>query len=440
MQDQRQVAETIFTYALTAVEPAQLIKRAIRINGHTLHCVDDIVDLQDFNNIYVIGAGKASVPMAAAMEEIIDSKISRGAITTKYGHATPLHYIVTTEAGHPVPDENGLKGTDAIKSILESATEDDLAILLLSGGGSALLADIPWGCTLSDIQQCNELLLQSGADIVEINTVRKHLSNVKGGQLARVAYPAKVITLILSDVSGDPLDVIASGPTVPDPTTFADAWKVLELYNLLNKVPDSVLVYLTEGKTGTYPETPKPGDRIFERVSNYIIGSNRLALAFARKKAEELGYFVDVYSEQLKGEAREVAKTIINYAKDVYADISKPKPYCILAGGETTVTIHGSGLGGRNQELALAAAIEIEHHTGITLLSAGTDGTDGPTDATGAVVDSATVFHATELGIDGNVYLKNNNSYHFFQQVGGHLITGPTQTNVMDLIIVLIHD
>ncbi|MDJ1500993.1 glycerate kinase [Xanthocytophaga agilis] len=439
MQDQRQVAETIFKYALKAVEPAQLIKRAIRIDRHRLHCLDDIVELQDFNNIYVIGAGKASAPMAAAMEEIIAAKISRGAITTKYGHATPLQYIVTTEAGHPVPDANGLKGTETIKSILESATENDLVIILLSGGGSALLADIPLGCTLSDIQQCNELLLQSGADIVEINTVRKHLSTVKGGQLTRIAYPAKMITLILSDVLGDPLDTIASGPTVPDPTTFADAWEVLEKYKLLNKVPDSVLIYLTEGKAGTYQETPKAGDRIFERVSNYIIGSNHLALAFAREKAEELGYTVEIYSEQLKGEAKEVAKTIVSYAKEAYKDKSKPKPYCILAGGETTVTILGNGLGGRNQELALAAAIELEHQAGITLLSAGTDGTDGPTDATGAVVDSTTLFQAIELGIDGNVYLKNNNSYHFFRQVGGHLITGPTQTNVMDLIIVLIH-
>ncbi|MDJ1492780.1 glycerate kinase [Cytophagaceae bacterium DM2B3-1] len=439
MQDQRQVARTIFAHALTAVEPAQLIKRVIGIDGYTLHCVNEIVDLQAFNNIYVIGAGKASVPMAAAMEEIIDAKISKGAITTKYGHATPLQCIVTTEAGHPVPDENGLKGTETIKSILESATENDLVIMLLSGGGSALLADIPLGCTLSDIQQCNELLLQSGADIVEINTVRKHLSNVKGGQLARIAYPAKVVTLILSDVLGDPLNVIASGPTVPDPTTFADAWKVLEKYNLLNKIPDSVLAYLTEGKTGTHQETPKPGDRIFERVSNYIIGSNRLALAFAREKAEELGYIVEIYSNQLQGEAREVAKMIISQAKEVYKDITKPKPYCILAGGETTVTIRGNGLGGRNQELALAAAIELEHQAGITLLSAGTDGTDGPTDATGALADSATLFEAIELGIDGNVYLKNNDSYHFFQQVGGHLITGPTQTNVMDLIVVLIH-
>ncbi len=357
---------------------------------------------------------------------------------TKYGHGRHLKNLSVIEAAHPVPDENGLKGTQYILDILSQTTDTDLILVLLSGGGSALLTDVPPGCTLADMQSCFEMLLQSGAAIEEMNIVRKHLSLVKGGQLARAAAPARVFTLVLSDVIGNKLDVIASGPTVADPTTFADAWDTILKYNLSEKIPASVVQYLQNGKSGLIADTPKPNDAVFQRVSTVVVGSNRLALESARKKATELGYTTEILTDRLTGEARDVAAYLIEQAKKIAADTQKTKPYCVLAGGETTVTIAGTGLGGRNQELALAAAIELKNFPGITLLAAGTDGTDGPTDAAGAVVDAQTFFQSRVLGIDATYYLTNNDSYHFFDYAGGHLLTGATQTNVMDMVVILI--
>ena len=309
---------------------------------------------------------------------------------------------------------------------------------LISGGGSALLVSPSEGISLAEKQELTGLLLRSGADIHELNTVRKHISRVKGGRLAEIAYPAHIISLIISDVIGDSLDVIASGPTSPDHSTYADALGVLEKYGLINECPESILAYLSKGAKGSFPETPKEGDVIFERVENTIIGNNRMAIECAKKKAEEMGFHAEIRSTALSGEARNVGKRLAREAMEIRKARTTGRPVCLISGGETTVTVHGNGRGGRNMELALAFAIEIEGIDGIALLSSGTDGTDGPTDAAGAIVDGQTTQKARNLGLDPGTYLRHNDSYTFFGRIGELFITGPTETNVMDMQMVLI--
>ncbi len=437
MENLREIARSIFLHALHAVAPDVLVQNSMKREGKTLHIADQTIDLTTVNRLYVLAIGKAAAPMAQAAETILGKSIT-GIALTKYGHGLPLQHVQLIEAAHPVPDYNGIEGTRRMLEILSQPRANDLVLVLLSGGGSALLADVPAGCTLADVQQCFDALLGSGATIEEMNTVRKHLSAVKGGQLAQATFPARVVTLILSDVIGDKPEVIASGPTVADPTTFADAWDTILKYNLAEKIPKPIADHLQKGVSGRIPDTPKPSDPIFQRVSNHIIGSNRLALELAKTKAEALGFATEILTDSLQGEAQDAAHWLVEQAKQTARDPQKNKPCCLLAGGETTVTLHGPGKGGRNQELALAAAIALAREPGITLLAAGTDGTDGPTDAAGAIVDVHTLERANQQGIDAAHYLDTNNSYHFFEQAGGHLITGATQTNVMDMVVVLI--
>ncbi|QHT68308.1 glycerate kinase [Rhodocytophaga rosea] len=435
----RKAAEEIFRYALESVEPEKLVYKAVSRKGNRLYIQHQEIDLTQLNRIIVIGAGKATAPMAQAIEEIMGDIIDSGLIIVKHGHSVPLIKIQTIEAGHPVPDENGISGTQQLLQLVKETKPNDLIIILISGGGSALLIDLPQHCILEELQTCFDLLLKSGASITEINTVRKHLSHVKGGGLARQIFPARLFTLILSDVIGDPLDVIASGPTVPDPTTFADAWSIVQKYGLEDKIPYSIHYHLQQGIAGNLPETPKSGDAIFSRVNNYIIGSNSIALEAARQKATEMGFHAVITGLNIEGEAAIAAKELVSTARKAGIDTTIPKPACLLSGGETTVRVQGTGVGGRNQELALAAALELEANEPIVILSAGTDGTDGPTDAAGAVVDSNTMIKAATKGLDEKDFLANNDSYHFFRQAGGHIITGPTRTNVMDIMMALIY-
>ncbi len=432
-------AEALFRTAVAAVQPAPLIRKNVRRDGNQLVLAGSTFDLSAVERIYVVGAGKATAPMAAALEEILGEAIADGIILVKYGHTAPLRRIRTVEAAHPVPDENGLAGTRQLVTLVEKAGEQDLVICLLSGGGSALLIDAPPGCSLREVQPFFGQLLASGADITEMNTVRKHLSVVKGGGLARAAFPARVASLILSDVIGDPLDVIASGPTVADPTTFADALRIVEKYGLTEKAPAALLEHLQKGRRGEIPETPKTADAALARTTNSLIGSNRIALEAAGAEARRQGFHPRIVTDRIAGEAREVAEEVVREARRVAGDPAIPKPACLLWGGETTVTLGGGGgLGGRNQELALAAALLLENEPRITLLSAGTDGTDGPTDAAGAVVNGATAPAARAKGIVPEDYLAAHDAYPFFRQAGGHLVTGPTLTNVMDIIVVLL--
>jgi glycerate 2-kinase len=431
--DPKRLATDIFYAALRSVDPYELVKSEagrIRTAFQTDGC----------KKLLVIGFGKGACPMAKAAEDGLTGFIDKGVVITKYGHCEGYSPEVVSiiEAGHPVPDENGVRGAEEIMGLLGDADERTMIVCLISGGGSALLVSPARGITIAEKKLITGQLLKSGAEIQELNAVRKHISRVKGGRLARLAYPAKMVSLILSDVIGDSLDVIASGPTSADPTTFSDALGVIEKYDLIAEAPGSILRVLRDGEKGLVPETPKEGDKVFERVENIVIGSNKKALAAAKEKAEELGLPVKIISEAVRGEAGEVGKWLAEKAFAEKKDGSRRNPLCMISGGETTVTVRGGGLGGRNMELALAFAMEIRRVGGITLLSAGTDGTDGPTDAAGAFADGDTIPIAEKAGLDPAEFLQNNDSYRFFTKAGGLFKTGPTGTNVMDIQIAVI--
>ncbi len=444
LDEMRRMAKAIFSKALSAVDPARILKERIRVEEDRLSIKmeggpEKVFDLKRFDRIFLAGTGKASNSMAGAIEEILGDHLTKGLITTKYGHLLPLKQTQIIEAGHPIPDRSGYEGARKIQRLLKESGPDDLVIFLLSGGGSALLPFPTDGIDLKEKQEATQLLLDSGADIKEINTVRKHISRMKGGWVAKWAYPSTVIAFILSDVVGDQLDAIGSGPTVPDPSTFEEALEILKKYDLLNEVTPSIRKYLRSGKEGKAEETPKPGEAVFEKVSNILIGSNILALREAKREAESLGFHALILSSSIEGETREASRFHTAVAKEVISSGNPvPRPACILSGGETTVTIKGKGRGGRNQEFALAGALEISGIEKIVLLSGGTDGTDGPTDASGALADHTTVQRAKTMGLNPAAHLENNDAYPFFQKLGDLLITGPTHTNVMDVRIILV--
>ena len=434
----------IFNAAVAAVDPYHAMNRAITIEHNCLHAAGAAYELDIFDRILVVGAGKATARMALAIEGALGDRITEGLIVVKEGHTAPLKIIKQVEASHPVPNEAGVEGTKRIVELVRAADEKTLVICLLSGGASALLVAPMNGLTLNDKQEVTALLLQAGASIGELNAVRKHLSAVKGGRFAKAACPAQVVTMVLSDVIGDRLDVIASGPTARDSTTFADAIAVIEKYGLKEKIPIRVLSFLERGMEGQEPETVKSGDSCLHKTRNVIIGGITQALSAATEKARQLGFAPEVITGELQGEARDAARFLAAAAFRAHDALRPGELRCLLSGGETTVTVKGNGKGGRNQELALAFALEIEGLEGVSLLSAGTDGTDGPTDAAGAIVEGGTASRARALGIDPVQYLDYNDSYMFFQRFDelsgnkSHVITGPTGTNVMDLQIMML--
>ncbi len=408
---------------MDAADPYSAVLSHLKFDGRTLHAGRRRYRLADFERIQVIGAGKASAAMARAVEHLLGRRIAGGIVNVPDGTKTQLRRITLHPAGHPIPDERGVQGARRILETAETAGPKDLLICVISGGASALLP-APRG-SLQAKRALTEQLLRSGAGIHEINTVRKHLSVIKGGQLATAAFPAHVLTLILSDVIGDDLDVIGSGPTVPDRSTIQDAEAVLRKYG----VPASDAVMR---------ETPKPGDPRFTKARNLIVGSNRLAIGAAARKARELGYRALVLSTSIDGETRDIARMHAAIVKEIAA-AGRPvrPPACVLSGGETTVTVRGKGLGGRNQEFVLAAAIALEGRSA-TIFSAGTDGLDGPTDAAGAMADERTLAEARRLHLDPREFLDNNDSYRFFEKLGALVKTGPTGTNVMDVRLLLV--
>ncbi len=437
--ERKQSADQIVKAALQAVDPYLLIKKQITRKGEMLHFPGQFtIDLSDYDRLFICGAGKGTAPMTRAMEELLDEYVTGGDIIVKYEHIDKLHKIQLHEAAHPVPDINTIKATKQLLKNLENLTEKDCVFVLLTGGGSALMENLPDEIQLVDLQGLSTALLACGASIHEINCIRKHISLVKGGQLARYIYPARCITLALSDVIGDDLSVIASGPTSPDPSTFKEAVNILKKYDIENKVPPVILDHLQKGVRGELPETPKADDEIFRAVSNIVIGNNRLALIRAEEKARSLGYHSIILTSLLEGEAKQIARVIASIIKEIqWADKPLHKPACVLLGGEPTVHITGQGKGGRNQELALAVALcHIEEP--YIFVSCGSDGTDGPTDAAGAIVDHTTLKRAQQTGIDAQRFLTNNDSYHLFSKLGDLIKTGPTGTNVMDIIFALI--
>ena len=435
----RKDAVSIFEAGVKAADPVTAVLNHLTRKGDILDVAGKKYDLSEFRNVYVIGMGKAAASMALAVEDVLGDSLTSGIVNVKYGHTAPLGKVEINEAGHPLPDDAGLRGAREIIDLLRGTGEDDLVMCLISGGGSALLPVPAEGLSLADKHELTKALLECGATIHEINALRKHVSAVKGGRLARIAYPSTLVSLILSDVIGDDLDTIASGPTVPDSVTFAGCGAVIDKYGLRGKIPASVESYIDKGINGEAGETPKPGDPAFLKTQNVIVGSNMLSAIAAKKKAAGLGYECLLLSTYIHGETEEVAKVHGAVAREI-AHSGNPlrPPACIVSGGETTVTINGPGLGGRNQEFVLAAAIEIDGLDNVVILSGGTDGTDGPTDAAGAIADGGTVRRAAGLGLDPGASLSQNDSYNFFAPLGDLLMTGPTNTNVMDLRLVLV--
>ncbi|HOV37458.1 MAG TPA: glycerate kinase [Spirochaetales bacterium] len=447
--------QEIFQAALDRVNPYQMLKERVLLKGDTLLVRSDTEefswDLNRYKKVLVLGAGKATAKMALALEELLGSRITEGVIAVKPGHTESLKRIRMILAGHPVPDAGSVEAGKTLARLAQEADTETLVINLISGGGSALLCyPYAWkdgegehALSLEDKQGTTRALLACGATIQEINCIRKHLSGIKGGRLAELLYPADSLNLILSDVVGDRLDSIASGLTAPDGTTYQEAVSLVEKYGIQDKLPKAAWKVLRLGAEGKLPETPKKGDRVFSKVRNILIGSNYGALLAAERKARELGYHTVVLSSEITGEAREIARVYMGIGRDVKRrDLLVGKPACIIGGGETTVTLKGDGKGGRNQEMALSFLGEIESNpddsAGIWFLAASTDGNDGPTDAAGAFADPEVLAVGKQAGLSVQDYLRRNDSYHYFDRIGFLLKTGPTNTNVCDVQLVII--
>ena len=436
----RRAIVSVLEAALAAVDPRQAILALLHCENDTLTVGQQRYDLSRFQRIFVVGAGKAGAPMAQAVETVLGERISAGLVVVKTDHSAPTTRVEIVEATHPVPDAAGVAAGQRILALAETAGADDLVIALLSGGGSALLVSPAEGLTLADKQQMTGALLACGATIQEMNCLRKHCSALKGGQLARAVAPATLITLVLSDVVGSPLDVIASGPTVPDKTTWADAWAVVEKYQLTDKLPATIVARLRAGLAGEIADTPKPGDPVFKTAQTQIVADNLVAAQAACAQAQMVGFNPLLLTTYLEGEAGEVAKVVVALAKQAQAS-GQPValPACLVLGGETTVTLGANpGQGGRNQELALSAALALQGATGITIVSLATDGSDGPTDSAGGVADGDTVARGRALGLSAAEHLRRHDAYAFLQATNDLLITGPTQTNVNDLVFAFV--
>ncbi|MBF0344876.1 MAG: glycerate kinase [Nitrospirae bacterium] len=429
-----ELLRSLYDAALEAVSPYETV----------LEHMDYVQQLYvegDYRRLVAAAFGKSAYAMIRGVEETLSDLLYDGVAITKYGHTSPapLKHVRVFEAGHPTPDENGLMATRHLLNLAHALDERTMLLCLISGGGSSLFVCPRPNISLKDKQMVTDLLLKAGANINELNAVRKHLSLVKGGQFARMCHPAKVVSLIVSDCVGDPHDVIASGPTTADSTTFSDAFDVLIRYDLTQHLHANVVQTLIDGQNGLCPETPKNNDAIFNDIENIIVANNRKALDAVYKKVTQMGIDAHILTDSLSGEARGAAKWLAQKVKELRITGRHPAtPLCLISGGETTVTVKGHGAGGRNMELALAFAIEIEGLDGVTLLSAGTDGTDNVSDAAGAVVNGYTTLKAKELGLPPQRFLDNNDSYNFFKQLGDLFTPGPTQVNVMDIQLIIL--
>ncbi|UCH31199.1 MAG: glycerate kinase [Candidatus Bathyarchaeota archaeon] len=425
--------------SLNAADPVEVVKSLVKIRGNSLQIGKCKFSLSQFKHIYVVGGGKASGKMAEALESILEDHISNGAINVPYNSGPyKTCRIEIKEASHPLPDNAGMKGAKRILDLAHQAGESDLVICLISGGGSSLMPVPRGNITLIEKQQVTGALLKSGATINEINTVRKHISDFKGGWLAKNAYPATIINLILSDVIGDPLDFIASGPTVPDSTTFTDSVEILKRYHLWENLPNSVKIVLIDGQKGVIPETPKKGENVFRKVHNIVAGNNRLATSASCNRLKKAGLPSLLLTSSLEGEARHIGTMLASIANELRISGNPlPTPCGIIAGGETTVTVIGKGKGGRNQEIALSAALGMAGRDGVVIASLSTDGIDGPTDASGAIVDGNTINRSQNLEVDAESSLANNDSYNFFLSLNDLIFTGLTGTNVNDVSIIV---
>lgn len=432
-------AHAIYNAALKSADAYAAVQCRLRLQEHAVWVDGEPIDLGESGRIVVVGAGKASARMAQAVEAVLGDRVAGGVVSVKDGHSAPTRRVVVKEAAHPLPDRRSLANGRAILDAVSHLRPNDVVLCLLSGGGSALMESLPEGLMLDDLRAVTRTLMLGGADIVELNCVRKHLSEMKGGQLARAAAPARVVSLILSDVIGDDLSSIASGPTVPDPTTFGEALEIMRRYGALDAAETGAAVsVIRRAADGALAETPKPDDPLFARVRNVIVGSNRLAVEAAAAAAKALGYDTRILSTYLQGEAREVGRVLGGIAREQRERAGPAARLCYLGGGETTVTVRGEGRGGRNQECALGAVALLEGLSGVVLLCAATDGGDGSSDAAGAVVDGQTQERARAAGLHARAALDKNDSHTFFAALGTQVKPGPTMTNVNDLVVMLV--
>ncbi|MBX9660171.1 MAG: glycerate kinase [Nitrospiraceae bacterium] len=433
----RSILRRVIGAGLRAADPAHALLNLVHRTGHRLQVGRRSYDLRSFDRVVVVGAGKASARMAQTLERVLGVYLDGGLIVVKTGHRLPTKRITVIEAGHPVPDRAGLVAAERLRARVAEVGSRDLLIVLLSGGASSLIPAPVEGVSLADKQQLTQLLLRSGATIQEINVVRKHLSTIKGGRLAE-ATNARIVTLILSDVIGDELTAIGSGPTAPDPSTYREAIAIMKRRRIWTKAPASIRRHLQRGDRGEIGETPKPGTARFRRVQHEIIGNNAMALAAAAETAKREGLHTVLFSPPLIGEASRAANMFVSLTERLSEGKGiVRRPYCIVAGGETTVTVTGRGKGGRAQEFATAAAYEIAglHKTWIAAI--GTDGTDGPTDVAGAVVSGSTLDQAKWKGVNLRRALTQHNTYPALHALQSHIVTGPTGTNVNDLYLLL---
>jgi hydroxypyruvate reductase len=431
---------SVLQAAMDSVEPTGAVKRNVTLDNNALRVGSARYDLASVDRLCVVGAGKAAGPMALALNEILQERICCGLVVSKHGlsdQSMDTGQVEIVTAAHPVPDAAGVAAASRLAQLAGEMGERDMVLTVISGGASALLPLPATGLVLEDLQLTTELLLSSGATILELNTVRKHLSAIKGGQLARMISPGRTVGLILSDVVGDPLDAIGSGPTAPDPTSFSDAVAILRRYNLGTQVPVAVRTHLFRGSSGKIADTPGTKDPVFNLVQNTIVASNRHAAEAAAQTARKHGLNAQVITTTLEGEAREAGKKAARLAKEL-AEHGRPipRPACLVLGGETTVTVRGKGKGGRNQELALAAAMGLEGLEDVLLVALATDGEDGPTEAAGGVAVSQTISLARAKGMDPVRFLENNDSYSFFHALDDLIQMGPTLTNVADLVLI----
>jgi len=435
-QEARKLALKALEVSIETVDPKRIVESKVKIKGETLTIDGFKLSLRRFKRVTVVGAGKASGAMAEALERVLSDRITRGLVNVLEGTKPNFHAdkIELQEASHPVPSGKNTEATEHMLELLASLSEDDLVFCLISGGGSAMMSSPAAGISLADKQEITRSLLKCGATIREINTVRKHLSKVKGGWLAKKAYPSTLVSLIVSDVVGDPVDAIASGPTAPDPTTYVNAIKVLKKYDLWAGSPNSVRERLVKGYRSVIPDTPKSDDESFKKVFNIVLGNNSLACYAAQHTLEEFGLKTLYLTSLLEGEAREAALVLASIIREIDAS-GRPvrRPAALIAGGETTVTVKGSGKGGRNQEMVLSLLGKIAGMPGVAAASIGTDGVDGPTDAAGAIVDSDSLSRAIAIKLNPTEFLLNNDSYGFFSKTNDLIFTGPTGTNVNDL-------
>lgn len=431
----RELALEIFRSGLAAADPERLLRAKFWEEPGKGFYIGSELGLTlpgDSGRILVLGAGKAVCSLARALEQSLEHWQFSGRVLTKYGHGLPLKRLIVEEAGHPLPNANGVAATKRLLDDLGGLRPEDRIFFLLTGGASALLVAPVQDLTLADKIATSELLLRSGATIREVNAVRKHLSAIKGGRLLEEFAPAEVVTIVVSDVIGNDLSSIGSGPTVADPTTFQDCLVILDRYGLSRLVPGAVLRHLEQGTGGASRETLKPGAPELERARHILLASNRHSLLAAKERAEALGFETEIFRWDMEGQLHDTARA---FAKSLTARVEYPRPQALLAGGELTLEVRGSGKGGRNQELALVAARELQGLGGVAVLSAGTDGTDGPTDAAGALADGTTWSRALTIGLDPEALLANNDAYTLFDRLGDLLMTGPTGTNVNDLVI-----